>query len=135
MFAHVVPQKGDDEDHYCAKLSVADIEWLGHTKVIIKADNGRSVVALKQRVAKILKEWQSIEHVQRESPAANESQSNGGIEVGVKIVRGLFRAWKLCLEARFGKYISTNHALVPWLLQHTCTLLNAKSSGSDRPTC
>ena len=26
LFAHVVPQKGDDEDHYCAKLAVADIE-------------------------------------------------------------------------------------------------------------
>ena len=56
VFAHVVPQKGDDEDHYCAKLAVADIEWLGHTEVIIKTDNGRAIVALKHRVAKTLKE-------------------------------------------------------------------------------
>ena len=27
VFAHVVPIKGDDE-HYVAKLKVADIEWL-----------------------------------------------------------------------------------------------------------
>ena len=72
-----------------------------------------------------------MENVQTESPAAYESQSNGGIEVGVKIVRGLFRTLKLCLEARLGKYISTNHALIPWLLQHTCTLLSAKTRGSD----
>ena len=98
VFAHVVPQKGDDEDHYCAKLAVADIEWLGHTKVIIKTDNERSVVALKLRVAKTLKEWKSMENVQTESPAAYESQSNGGIGVGIKIVRGLFRTLKLCLE-------------------------------------
>ena len=28
---HVVLQKGDDEDHYCARLVASDIDWLGHT--------------------------------------------------------------------------------------------------------
>ena len=74
-------------------------------------------------------------NVQTESPAAYDSQSNGGIEVGITIVRGLFRTLELCSGARLGKYISSNHALVPWLLQHTCTLLSAKSSGSDGLTC
>ena len=55
--------------------------------------------------------------------------------MGVKLVRGLFRTLKLCLEARIGKYISTNHALVPWFLQHTCALLNATSRGGDGFTC
>ena len=32
VFGHVVPQKGDDEEHYCANLVASDIEWLGHTK-------------------------------------------------------------------------------------------------------
>ena len=133
--AHVTPQKGDDEDHYCAKLGVADIEWLGHTKVIIKTDNERASVALKYRVVKTLREWKAMDNVQTESPAAYESQSNGGIEVGIKIVRGMFRTLKLCLEAMLGKHISANHALIPWLLQHTCTILNAKSRGSDGLTC
>ena len=97
----------------------ADIVWLGHTKVIIKTDNEWASVALKHRVAKTLKEWKSMNNVQAERPAAYESQSNGGIEVGIKIVRGLFRTLELCLEARLRKCISTNHALVPWLLQHT----------------
>ena len=57
-----------------------------------------------------------MKNVQVQSPAAYESKSNGGIEVGIKIVRGLFRTLKLCLEQRLGKYISTDHALVPWLL-------------------
>ena len=131
VFAHVVPQKGDDEEHYCAKLAVADIEWLGHTKIILKTDTGRSVVALKHRVAKHLKEWKSLDNVQTESPAAYESQSNGGVEVGVKIVRGLFRTLKLCLEQRLGKYVPVSHALMPWLLEHTCILLNANSRGHD----
>ena len=70
-------------------------------------------------------------NVQTESPVEYDSQSNGAIEVGIKIVRGMFRTLKLCLEARLGKYVPVNHALVPWLLEHTCILLNAKSRGPD----
>ncbi len=55
IFAHVVPQNGGDEDHYCAKLAAGDIEWFGHTKIILKTDNERATVALKHRVAKHLK--------------------------------------------------------------------------------
>jgi len=55
VFAQVVPQEGDDEDHHCATLAVADIEWLGHTRTIIKTDNERAIVALKHRVATTLK--------------------------------------------------------------------------------
>jgi len=113
LFAHVVPQKGDDEDHYCAKLAVADVEWLGHTRIILKTDNERAIVALKHRVAKHLKEWKSMGNVQTESPAAYGFQSNGGIEVRMKIVRGLFRTLELCHGQRLGKYISTGHALMP----------------------
>ena len=39
VFAHVAPQKGNDEDHFCAKLSVEVIKWMDHTKVVIKTDN------------------------------------------------------------------------------------------------
>ena len=42
VFAHLVLQKGDAEDHFCAKLAVEDIKWMGHTKVIIKTDNERA---------------------------------------------------------------------------------------------
>ena len=131
VFAHVVPQNGDDEDHYCARLAVADIQWLGHTKVLLKTDNERAIVALKHRVAKILKEYKSMDNVQTESPRAYDSQSNGGTEVGVKLVRGLFRKLKLCLESRLGKYVTVSHAMVPWLLMRTRTLLNARSRGPD----
>ena len=92
-------------------------------------------MSLKQRVAKTLREWKAMDNVQTESPAAYESQSNGGTEVGVKLVRGLSRTLKPCLEARLCKYVPTSHAIVPWLLQHTCTLLNAKGRGSDGLTC
>ena len=47
------------------------------------------------------------------------------------LVQGLFRTLKLCLEARIGKYVPPDHPLVPWLLQHTCLLLNVKYRGAD----
>ena len=54
---------------------MADIEWLGHTKVMIKTDNERAIVALKHRVAKNLKEWKAMDNVQTECPVAYELQS------------------------------------------------------------
>ena len=49
-------------------------------------------------------------------------------------MRGLFRTLKLRLEARIGTYVQVSHALVPWLLEHTSTLLNATSKGPDGQT-
>ena len=98
IYAHVVPVKGDDEDHYTAKLIVADLDWMGHTKLIVKADNERAIKAVKERVIKIIRERSpGVANVQEESPPAYDSQANGGTEVGVRIVRGLFRTMKLCL--------------------------------------
>ena len=52
VFAHVVLQKGDDEDHYCAEIAVADIEWLGRTKLIIKTDNEPAIVQVLKVASK-----------------------------------------------------------------------------------
>ena len=95
LFGHVVPVKGDDEEHYVAKLIVADIEWLGHTRVILKSDNEPSILALRRRVARMLKMNESFVNVQEENPVAYDSQSNGGIEVGIRIIRGFYRTLKL----------------------------------------
>ncbi len=132
IFAHVVPCKGADEEMFAAKLVAADIEWLGHTKLTLKADNEVAVKALARQVVRLIKEkCDDLENVQQESPPAWDSQSNGGTEVGVRLVCGLFRTLKLCLEARIGKFVPVTHAIVPWMLQHTCTLLNAQTRGPD----
>ena len=36
IFAHVVPCKGADEQGIVADMVVSDVEWLGHTRIIIK---------------------------------------------------------------------------------------------------
>ena len=38
LFAHVVPCKGADENGIVAYMVLRDVEWLGHTRLILKAD-------------------------------------------------------------------------------------------------
>ena len=46
VFAHVVPQNGRDESRFVVSLVMEDIKWLGHTKLIIKADNENALQAM-----------------------------------------------------------------------------------------
>ncbi len=47
------------------------------------------------------------------------------------LVGGPFRTLRRCFETRVDKSTPAHHAIIPWLLQHTCLLLNVKSRGSD----
>jgi hypothetical protein len=116
VFGHLVPQKGLDERNIACDFVLGDLEWLGHTRVIVKADNEPAVQALVNRVVELAKiECSGFDQLAKEQPAAYDSQSNGGTEVGVRLARGLLRTVKLCLEARIGKYIPVDHAVMPWM--------------------
>ena len=132
VFAHMVPQKGLDENNVACDFVLGDLEWYGHTRIILKSDNEPAVKALVSRVIELAKiESKDFEQLGKEQSAAYDSQSNGGTEVGVRLVRGLLRTLKLCLEERIGKYIPVDHAVVPWLVDHVCLLLNVVVRGSD----
>ena len=47
------------------------------------------------------------------------------------LIRGMFRTLRFCLEARIDRRIPVDHALIPWLLEHTCMLINVKARGAD----
>jgi hypothetical protein len=55
VFAHLVPQKGLDEKNIACDFVLQDIEWLGHTRVIMKSDNEPAVQALVARVIELAK--------------------------------------------------------------------------------
>ncbi len=132
IFGHVIPCKGADEDGLVADLVVQDILWLGHTRIILQADGEAAIQALVRRVIELAKvECKDLEQMAKEDPATYDSQSNGGTEVGVQLIRGLFRTVKLCLEERINKYIPVDHPLVPWMMQHVCLLLNCMIKGED----
>ncbi len=132
IFAHVVAKKGVDEENTVANMVLDDLEWLGHTRVIIKADGEPALQALAKRVITMAKvECKDLEQVSKEDPAAYDSQANGGTEVGVRLVRGLLRTVKLCIEQRLEKYIPVDHPVMSWMLEHVCLLLNVMVVGAD----
>ena len=132
VYAHCIPCKGADEDEYVAQLVADDVAWLGYTRLIIKSDNEPALLALvRQVLGKVMASPETIEQASRESSPEYDSQANGGTEIGIKLVRGMFRTLKLCLEARIGKFVPITHSLIPWLLEHCCMLLNARVKGPD----
>ena len=101
VFAHVVQHKGVSENDAVVDTILADLAWLGHTKVIVKADGEPALQALVHRVMGLAKvDFKDLEQMTKEDPATYDSQSNGGTEVGVRLVRGMLRTVKLCLEQR-----------------------------------
>ena len=132
VFAHIVPQKGADEEKYVAGLVCADIEWLGHVKLVLKSDNEEAILALARQVVTMIGEKHpGLQSITTETSAAYDSKSNGGTEVGIRLVRGVYRTLRLCLEARIGKKISTRHPIMAWLLSHACLVLNSRMKGKD----
>ena len=132
IFAHVVPCKGADEAGIVADMVVDDIEWLGHTRIILKADNEPAVQALARQALELAKvEVKELEQATTESPPAYDSQANGGTEVGIRVIRGMLRTLKLCLEQRLDKHIPVSHPVMAWLLEHVCVLLTATVRGED----
>ena len=101
IVAHVVPCKGRDEEGYVADLVSDDVSWLGYKNMTLKTDNEVALVSLVKEVIVAIHHRGSDEiKVKHETSAAYESQSNGGTEVGVRNVRGLFRTLKACLDER-----------------------------------
>ena len=79
MFAHLVPQKGLDEKNIACDFVLQDLEWLGHTRVIVKSDNEPAVQALVARAIELAKiERKDCVQLSREQSAAYDSQPNGG---------------------------------------------------------
>ncbi len=91
VFGHVIPQKGSDEDGFTVNLITGDIGWLGHTKLILKTDQEKSLVSLVSRALLTLRvQVTDLESVTVEHSQAYDSQASGGTEVGVRAFRGLY---------------------------------------------
>ncbi len=51
----VVPCKGADEEDIVAEMVVQVVAWLGHTRVIVKADGEPAIQSLVRRVLELAK--------------------------------------------------------------------------------
>jgi len=138
IFGHVVPVKGADEEDYAANLVTSAVLWLGHLEVIMRGDNWPAPQILIERSMRLTRIKvmdgsvdTSLKRLSKEEPAKYDSQSNGGVEVGVMLIRGLFMTLEVCLESHLGRFIPISHAVVPWLLENTCLIPNMRSRGTD----
>jgi len=134
VIARIVPQKGIDEDRLVIDLVISDLKWLGHSRVLLKCDNEPAITALTNAVCEAAKSEGLVQTASVEHSPATDSQANGGTEVGVKLVRGLFRSLRSCLEQRIGRKLPMMHPLTSWLLEHTSNLLSVSVRGTDGVT-
>jgi hypothetical protein len=103
------------------------IKSFGHTdKILLKVDNEAALLALRDEVIRLL--GQQAVPV---APPANESESSGAVENGVKIFKGLLRVHLMALERKLDGYIPSAHPLMTWLVEHVSDLLTKCLQGSD----
>merc|ERR1712079_598742 len=97
--------------------------------VTLKSDNEAAIRALRRRVAEL---WPrpSLE----QSPAAHEHESNGVVESGVKVGKGIMRVHLLALESRIQGRLPCGHPVFAWLVQHSPSALTKSRVGKDGRT-
>ena len=96
LFAHAVAAKGSDANGYAAQCIVDDVVWLGYSRVILKSDNEPAIVRLLKDSLKALR-VEGMDRACEEHPPPYDPQSNGGIEIGVKLVKGQMRTMRSSL--------------------------------------
>ena len=52
FFAHVVPQKGVDVERYAVERLAKDVQWLGHSRVILRSDNEPAIQKLLTEITR-----------------------------------------------------------------------------------
>ena len=112
---------------------VDDIQWLGYSRVILKSDNEPSIVQLLREALKALR-VQGMKQGCEEHPPPYDPQANGGIEVGVKLVKGHLKTLRSSLEDRVRYKIPVTHPLMTWLAPHSANMLTWFSRGKGGRT-
>ena len=91
VFCHVILCKGLDEDGFIVDVILADLELLGHTRIIPKAENEVAIKVLARKAIELSKvEINDLEQVSMEVPATDDSMFNVGTKIWVRLLRGFF---------------------------------------------
>ena len=81
VFAHVVPQKGVDPDHYAVDALVRDIMWLGYIQLALRSDNEPAILALlRHALSEARVKVSLLEQIVQEHPNTYDPAGNGEIE-------------------------------------------------------
>jgi hypothetical protein len=127
--AWVLPHKGADLVETVDR-AVAGVRELGHSgRVLIRCDGEPALKALRNAIAKGLPDGATPIVT-----PVGESQSNGGIEGAVRIVKGLLRVHLMALEAKIGAKFPSGHPVLAWLVEHVTDVISKHMVGVDGKT-
>ena len=133
-FAHVIPQKGIDEDHYSVDVMVKDILWLGFREVFLKSDNEPAILKLLEHALTELRLEVKMDQLAQEHPTPYDPSGNGEVESTVKQLQGILRTNKRDLEKRIGAKVPVGHPLFSWLVEYSAFIVNVRVVGKDGVT-
>ena len=119
----VTPTKGENE--FLARRVQAFLKEIGADKgnITVKSDQEPAMVAVVSEVAR----HRAAEGGGRtvvEHSAVGDSQGNGIIERAIKSIEGQVRVARSALEQRIKAKISSEHAVMTWLVEYVSMLLN-----------
>jgi hypothetical protein len=125
----VLERKGADMDENVDR-AVAGIRELGYRgRVLIRCDGEGALKSLRNAITAALPDGATPV----ETPVG-ESQSNGGIEGGVRIFKGLLRVHLAALERQIGARFPSNHPVLAWLVEHVGDVISKYMMGVDGKT-
>jgi hypothetical protein len=133
LFAHAVTVKGADADGFAVQCVVEDVLWLGYSRIILKSDNEPAIVRLLKESLKALR-VEGLEQAAEEHPPPYDPQSNGGIEIGVKLVKGHLKTMRSALQKKIGHKIPVAHPILTWLIEHCANIVTWLARGKDGRT-
>ena len=128
--AIAVPRKGADE--FVVKTVVATIVWLGHSRVTVRADNEKAIVAMIGEALKGLKV--NLIDAAAEGSVPYDPQTNGAAESAVRLAKGMVIVHRRGLERRIQAKIPPTHPLMTWLVAHAVMLRTLCVRGDDGHT-
>ena len=112
--------KGASAQHAIAQI-LRDLRKMGHYGHLrVKTDQESSITDLFKAVAKERGDAKTVlEHAPR-----SDSKGNGQAEKSVQSIEEMVRTLLIDLEQRCGEYLSVTDDFFPWLVEHSCDLLN-----------
>ena len=119
--SEIVPSKGVQHPYSVAAF-VDILVNHGHSKFILKSDNEPAILELKRVAAAGCSMNHGHTTIFEESPVAKR-QANGFIEECVRSIKAKSRTLKFACEELYGAKISSEHAVLPWLVRHASACL------------
>ena len=129
IWSHLVPSKGVTHP-YPARALMADFDFMGYKRVILKSDQEPSIVAFCDAVKN---GWHG--EVVSEASPKGESKSNGEVERAVQSVHGFARTFKDFLEQQSRIALQSQSPLLAWLEEHCSNFPQTNFTTVTLPTC